>query len=1180
MLPEVEEEDDAAEDAKWGLSDEAPLVGVGAPPVVAVVVTRDPGDWFEECLESLDAQDYENLSVLVIDNGSKYDPTHRVAEILPTGFVKRIGEDRGFSAAANEVLVSVEGAPFFLFLHDDVRLAPEAVTTLVAEAFRANAGVVGPKLVDWDDPQVLRSVGLAVDAYGASAPLVDPGEIDQSQHDIARNVFAVSSACMLVRADLFAAVGGFSPEIPYFGEDVDLCWRVHAAGAAVQFSPRAVVGHREQFGERREVESRSRFEVRHESRMVLANTELRRWLWVMPIALVLGLVDFIGSLVVGRFRRCGDIVAAFVWNFVHLPDLVRARARVRRSRRVHDADYRELVHRGSFRLRSLVRSDEGESRLAAATRTGRGYFQDLTSTTSRVAAALLVATIVLAVLGARGLITGPVPVMREFVSGGSSASALLSEWWTAWRGAGLGEPSVPPGVVPGLGAVGTLLLGSIGLARRLLVLVPLLVGGIGAWKLLAGTRSVRGRAAALAVYVLNPVALNAMATGRLQALVTYAAAPWLLRRIAARAGVAPFAGDGATRTPVLRHLAGNALILGAVGSVSPLGALILVGSVSVLAVAPVVAGQRNRALRLPAAAVGGLVLALPLLAPWLVESFRHGDVSSLTGIWAGRSPAASAADILTGSVGPVQVGVLGWGILVAALVPLVTGRSWRLGWATGGWVLALGSWLLTITMVRADNVAGAGAELLLVPAALGIMLAVAMGPLAFEEDVVSGDFGLSQVLSGVAIVALVVGLVPVAVAASDGRWYQPEGDFERALRIVDDGTDFRTLWIGDPDVLPLSGWVLPDSGGVAVGVSEGFDPVVTQRYRLDGGAGVASIRQAVEAALAGRTSRLGQLLAPMGIRYVLVVDRPAPEPFAAREVPPPVGTLAALGEQLDLSELPVSPGAYLFKVSSSWPLRSDVTALQLPPNGAPTPADQLRLPPSSPPAVLGRDPGTSFTGRVVRDHSIAQAVTADPGWALSVGGTDARRSDLFGWGQQFAVPSSGQGALAWSTSLASRLLQLVQIVALVGLIYLAGRRRRLASPTPRRRIIRREAPIVVVAAADTVDEAPIAADEVAAESVGAEEVVIAGPGGAPVDADDGSTDPDDGDAAVGDAAVGDDLTADHADEAAADGAAPDAEADEAATDEAGPDAEADEAAPDEAAPDDVADDDTTKDGTP
>src|SRR5580693_159471 len=103
----------------------------GAPPVVAVVVTCDPGWWLEECLAALAAQDYPELSVLVIDADSADDPTPRVATVLPTAFVRRIRRRRGFGVAANEVLGVVEGASFFVFCHDDVAPGAAAIRLLV-----------------------------------------------------------------------------------------------------------------------------------------------------------------------------------------------------------------------------------------------------------------------------------------------------------------------------------------------------------------------------------------------------------------------------------------------------------------------------------------------------------------------------------------------------------------------------------------------------------------------------------------------------------------------------------------------------------------------------------------------------------------------------------------------------------------------------------------------------------------------------------------------------------------------------------------------------------------------------------------------------------------------------------------------------------------------------------------
>src|SRR5438132_8874764 len=89
-----------------------------APPVVAVVVASDPGDWLEATLAAFGDQDYPNLSVLVVDAG-RGDIRPRVAEVAPDAYVRRVEQASGFSGAANEALVAVEGAAYFLFCHDD-----------------------------------------------------------------------------------------------------------------------------------------------------------------------------------------------------------------------------------------------------------------------------------------------------------------------------------------------------------------------------------------------------------------------------------------------------------------------------------------------------------------------------------------------------------------------------------------------------------------------------------------------------------------------------------------------------------------------------------------------------------------------------------------------------------------------------------------------------------------------------------------------------------------------------------------------------------------------------------------------------------------------------------------------------------------------------------------------------
>lgn len=1040
----------------------APTTGVGAPSVVAVVITRNPGEWLEPCLASLMNQDYERLSVLVVDNGSLEDPTERVAEAAPGVFVKRLKSDDGFSAAANEAARSIEGAPFLLFCHDDVLLATDAVTNLVAEAFRANAGIVGPKLVDWEDPNVLRSVGIGVDAYGAASTLIDQDELDQGQHDTARGVFAVSSAVMLVRADLFRSIEGFDPRIPFFGEDVDLCWRTHAAGAAVRFCPRAVAGHLGRFSERRPSEVRDRMILRHETRSTLVNHELRTLVKVAPVGFLMSILEWLAYMLTGRFRSAADVMAIWVWTILHTGELLGARRRVRRYRRASDASFKDLQRRGSSRMRELTRSSDGESRMSIATRVGTDKLKVLRGETPpRLAMAIGIGALVVMLVGARGAIFGSLPSMREFTSAGDSAGAWLSEWWNSWRRAGLGEAAIPPGVVPSLGWVGTIFLGAVGAARRLLIILPLFFGPLGAWRLFRNLDSSRTRAVAFAVYGLSPIALNAFGEARLQAIIAWAAAPWILRRVASAAGVEPVAEGDDTRARPSSRLAGTALILALVFAISPLAATIVTLTCIVVVLGPALMGQAPQAFRAIRSVVLAYLAAAIVSVPWIYEGIRTGDLATFTGIWPSGVEIPSAAEMLTGDIGPTSTGILGWGLVAAAAVSLFTGRRWRLGWSLGGWFAILISLFGAILAGQAEWVGGAGVAMFLTPLALGLAVATAMGPAAFESDVVEADFGYQQILSFLGIGALLVGFLPLVGGAINGRWQLPEGDFDRSLSIVDDTDDLRALWIGDSDLLPVSGWELDGAPGVNFGFSHGLSPEMMERYRLDGGAGVEAVQSYLSAALDGHTSGIGQLLAPMSVGYVVVVDRPAPGPFAEYESRAAHEIASALGEQLDLRLIPTAVGVSLYEVAVPWPSTTDVTDLALPPEGSPALQDQLASQLTDPEQVFPPGFSTSYSAEVPPGIDVAQSVTGDPGWTMTIDGEPADRAELFGWGQRFNSAEGGSATLAFTPPVTFRTIQVLQLVLLAGLLFVAFRRGTMPAPRRRRRAVATE-PVVVV----------------------------------------------------------------------------------------------------------------------
>jgi GT2 family glycosyltransferase len=894
-----------------------------APPVVAVVVTHDAGPWLETTLAALRDQDYPNLSVLVVDNGSTEDPTARVATVLPGAYVRRLPEDRGFAAAANEVLRVVEGASHFLVCHDDVAPDPDAVRLLVEEAFRSNAGLVAPKLVDWEAPERLLQVGLSIDKSGAPALLVEPGELDQEQHDAVRDVFVAPGGCTLVRADLFATLGGFDEAMYLYGEDLDLSWRAQVAGARVIVAPGARVRHLEAMSSGRrgvaDLEELRRtvrpLQLRHRLRAVLKNYSTFHLVRVLPQAALLAAGELVYGLLTGRVGTSRDILGAWRWNLAHRAELRAARKAVKRIRTLPDSEVRPLQARGSARATAFVRGQlaaDGRLRRRAphlprpAVAAGPGQDGNL-----RLPLVVVGVLAVVLLLGSRHLLGGRLAAVGEFAPFPEGPWTLLRTFLSESRAAGLGSAAPVPTAVALVGLLGTVLLGAMGVAQKLLVLGMLPLGLVGAFRLAKPLGSRRARLAAVVVYAAVPVPYNALARGRWSALLLYGALPWVTARLLRASGVEPFGTAEDREAGLGRHLLPLVVVVALLTAFVPVAPVIVV----LVAVALFAGG---RPVVLAVATAGATFL---LLFPWSLDFVLPGSQwATVAGVDVGAGQGPPLGALLRFETGPLGAPPLGWAFLVVAALPMLVAQGWRLSWAARAWALAVSCW--TVAWVGGRDwvpFSLPSPDVLVVPAALALALAAALGVAAFEADLPRYRFGWRQGVSLVAAAAAMVGAVPVVVATVDGRWHQPERDYGGLLSWMGEQRsqgDFRVLWLGDPGALPIDGWQLRE--GVAYATSDGGPPRLLDRWPPASPGDAAVVGEAVEVAFAGGTTELGDLLAPALVRYVVVPSRPAPVRDRVPHLPPPAGAVAALDAQVDLRQLESDESLRVYE-NEAWP---------------------------------------------------------------------------------------------------------------------------------------------------------------------------------------------------------------------------------------------------------------------
>ncbi|MFP5377524.1 MAG: glycosyltransferase [Acidimicrobiia bacterium] len=1008
-----------------------------APPVVAVVVTCDSGPWLEEALEALGDQDYPNLSVLVVDAGSADDPTPRVASVLPDAYVRRLGENPGYAAATNEVLGVVEGASHFLLCHDDVAPARDAVRLLVEEAFRSNAGLVCPKLVSWDDPRRLLQVGLGIDKSGAPHPLVDRGELDQEQHDSVRDVFVAPGGCTLVRADLFAGLGGLDPVMRLYGEDVDLSWRAQIAGARVVVAPAARVRHLEAMSAglrspgggpppadlpalRRKARP---LQLRHRLRAVLKDYSALHLVWVLPQVALLAVAEIAFGLLSGHTATARDTARAWTWNLRRLGDLRAARRQLRRLRRLPDSEVRRLQVRGSARFSGFVRGQLASERVRRRAGAPLALLRPVDAEGSPPAGYLLplvvwggVALVLLA--GSRHLLTGRIPAVHQLAPF-PGAWSMLQSFLSGWHQSGLGSESPAPAAFALLGLGSAALGGASGLLRTAVVLGALPLGAVGAYRLAAPLGSLRARLAALVVYVAVPMPYNALSRGQLGGLVAYALAPWLLRSLLRATGLAPF-GDGPRPGAGLRPVLGLGVAVAVAAALAPPVAAMVVLVGAALALSAVLAGQPGALLRALSAALAAVAVAAVLLFPWSVAFALPGArLSSLAGV--GSSPAAAftLGELLRFHTGFLGGPPVGWVFLAVAGLPLLVGRDWRLAWAARLWVVALTGWGLAWAAGRGWlPVPVPPPDVLLAPAAASLALAAGLGLASFELDMPWYRFGWRQLLFTATLAATVVGTVPVASAALGGRWGLPREDLAGLLAWMPerraDGP-FRVLWLGDPAALPLTGWRLDD--GLAYGTSRDGPPDAGGLWPAPSPGAAGRLGRAVAVAREGGTTSLGHLLAPAAVRYVVVPLRAAPSRAGSLVVPVPPDLRVALDAQVDLRKLQGDDAVLVYENAAWAPararLRPDVDLARGDDGLAGLRGLELA---GSEPVLAERRSPTSFAGPLNEGDRVALAEASSPGWRLEVGGRAAPRSEAFGWTNAFASPATGDATLRYRTS--------------------------------------------------------------------------------------------------------------------------------------------------------------------
>jgi GT2 family glycosyltransferase len=195
------------------------------------------------CLESLERAGADLGDVVVVDNESRDDLLIHARSAFPRTTILTQSENLGFARAVNIGAKHAidHGATAVLLLNNDAILLPGAIRNFADALSRdSRVGVVTAKVFLTESPNRLWAVGGHFN--GRRVENIGSGEEDVGIYDTARLDFVYGCA-MLVRAEVFRALGGLDERFFLYYEDIDFCLRARDAGWEVRMAPDAHALH-------------------------------------------------------------------------------------------------------------------------------------------------------------------------------------------------------------------------------------------------------------------------------------------------------------------------------------------------------------------------------------------------------------------------------------------------------------------------------------------------------------------------------------------------------------------------------------------------------------------------------------------------------------------------------------------------------------------------------------------------------------------------------------------------------------------------------------------------------------------------------------------------------------------------------------------------------------------------
>lgn len=216
------------------------IITLGDEMITVVIPNYNGNKYLKQCIDSVYAQDYKDIEVIIIDNAST-DGSYEWLKEYKDIIFKQLDKNYGFSRAVNEGIKLAKGE-YVLLLNNDTELCSGFLKEMV-QVIEVDHKIfaVSSKMIQYQNQELIDDAGDEYTVIGWPYKRGDGKSINEYTNE--ERVFSACAGAALYRKAVFNEIGYFDETFFAYMEDIDISYRANIYGYKNVYAPKAKVYH-------------------------------------------------------------------------------------------------------------------------------------------------------------------------------------------------------------------------------------------------------------------------------------------------------------------------------------------------------------------------------------------------------------------------------------------------------------------------------------------------------------------------------------------------------------------------------------------------------------------------------------------------------------------------------------------------------------------------------------------------------------------------------------------------------------------------------------------------------------------------------------------------------------------------------------------------------------------------